>query len=254
MQTKASRRANPDRTRATREALLAAARESFVCKGFAATSTPEIVAMAGVTRGALYHHFKDKSELFRALLEEEAGAVAREIEAAADATLSAREALMAGALAYLDAMTVTGRTRLLLIEGPAVLGIAAMRALDEANAERTLVQGLAAAMADWAGPRRTEPQGTTIRAAGTKASGSRASGRRISERGDPGTGRTGGAERAGREGVVPRDQDVAAQAVLLSAAFDRAALAIDEGGDAGRYRSAMLALLEAVVGDAANAM
>jgi AcrR family transcriptional regulator len=243
MQTKASRRANPDRTRATREALLAAARESFVCKGFAATSTPEIVAMAGVTRGALYHHFKDKSELFRALLEEEAGAVAREIEAAADATLSAREALMAGALAYLDAMTVVGRTRLLLIEGPAVLGIAAMRALDEANAERTLVQGLAAAMADWAGPRRTEPQETTIRAAGTKAG-----------RGDSGTGRTGRAERAGREGVVPRDQDVAAQAVLLSAAFDRAALAIDEGGDAGRYRSAMLALLEAVVGDAANAM
>jgi AcrR family transcriptional regulator len=208
MQIEAGRRSNPDRTRATREALLAAARESFVRKGFAATSTPEIVATAGVTRGALYHHFKDKSELFRALLAEEAGAVAREIEAAADATLSAREALMVGAVAYLDAMTVAGRTRLLLIEGPAALGIAAMRALDEANAERTLVHGLAAAMAE-------------------------------------GAGRAGGAVRGG---VVGRDQDVAAQAVLLSAAFDRAALAIDEGGEAGRYRAAMLALLEAVVG------
>ncbi len=249
MQIEASRRSNPDRTRATREALLAAARESFVRKGFAATSTPEIVAMAGVTRGALYHHFKDKSELFRALLEEEAGAVALEIEAAADATLSAREALMAGALAYLDAMTVMGRTRLLLIEGPAVLGIAAMRVLDEANAERTLVQGLAAAMAERAGPRRTEPRRTTVRAAGTRAAG-KATGIDATGTRAAGTGPNGTAH----EDAVPRDQDVAAQAVLLSAAFDRAALAIDEGGDSGRYRAAMLALLEAVVGKATDAM
>ena len=155
---------------------------------------------------------------------------------------------MAGALAYLDAMTVVGRTRLLLIEGPAVLGIAAMRALDEANAERTLVQGLAAAMAERAGPRRTEAQGSdhpggrhqSLGQGGSQEAGTQAPGALIArpERG---------------ESAVPRDQDVAAQAVLLSAAFDRAALAIDEGGDAGRYRAAMLALLEAVVGEAAQA-
>ena len=214
MQSKGPRRSNPDRTRATREALLAAARELFVRKGFAATSTPEIVAAAGVTRGALYHHFRDKSELFQALLAEEAQAVAGEIEAAADGSHSPREALMAGALAYLDAMTVTGRTRLLLIEGPAVLGADRMRLLDEANAERTLVQGLAAAIEEAAGFRRHGPRA--------------------------------------QQAPSLEESDVAARAVLLSAAFDRAALAIDQGGDADRYRATMLALLEAVVDQATD--
>jgi AcrR family transcriptional regulator len=213
------RRSNPDRTRATREALLAAARQAFVRKGFAATSTPEIVAAAGVTRGALYHHFQDKGGLFQALLEEEARAVARRIEAAADGSHSPREALMAGALAYLDAMTTAGRTRLLLVEGPAVLGPTAMRALDEANAERTLVEGLAAAIAE---------------AAACRLPANRQDASRQPRR------------RAAQPAVVDA-QDVAAYAVLLSAAFDRAALAIDEGGDAERYRAAMLALLEAVL-------
>ena len=215
VQSGSPRRSNSDRTRATREALLAAARQQFVRKGFAATSTPEIVAAAGVTRGALYHHFKDKGELFQALLAEEAQAVATQIEAAADGSHSPREALMAGALAYLDAMTVAGRTRLLLIEGPAVLGVDKMRLLDEANAERTLVQGLAAAIDEAAGSRRYD--------------------------------------RAAQEPVPLQEAEVAARAVLLSAAFDRAALAVDQGGDAQRYREAMLALLEAVVDQATGA-
>jgi hypothetical protein len=122
---------------------------------------------------------------------------------------------MAGALAYLDAMTVTGRTRLLLIEGPAVLGVDKMRLLDEANAERTLVQGLAAAIDEAAGSRRSE--------------------------------------RGAREPGPMPEGDVAARAVLLSAAFDRAALAVDQGADAQRYRAAMLALLEAVVDQATRA-
>ena len=209
MQSGSSRRSNPDRSRATRQALLAAARELFIRKGFAATSTPEIAAAVGLTRGALYHHFKDKSELFQALLEEEAQAVAEEIEATAQGWNSPREALMAGAQAYLEAMTATGRTRLLLIEGQAVLGSARMRLLDEANAERTLQRGLAAAV--------------------DEAHGSRRQGR-------------------GAQEAPPSDEaDVAARAVLLSAAFDRAALAIGQGDDPDRYRAAMLALLEAVV-------
>ena len=136
MQAASTRRSNPERTRATREALLSAARALFVANGFAGTSTPGIVDRAGVTRGALYHHFKDKADLFRAVLEDEARAVAAEIEAAAVFSLEPRAALMAGAGAYLDAMTVAGRTRLLLIEGPAVLGAPAMRSLDEETAAR----------------------------------------------------------------------------------------------------------------------
>ncbi|QCI64027.1 TetR/AcrR family transcriptional regulator [Phreatobacter stygius] len=192
----AKQRSNRERTETTRHALLSAARGLFVVKGYAETSTPEIVALAGTTRGALYHHFADKRALFRALLEQEARAVAEAIEAQASSGRSAVEALTTGSTAYLDAMTVAGRTRLLLVEGPAVLGSAEMTALDEANAGRTLRDGLAAAMSDQA------------------------------------------------KAAVP----LSALAVLLSAAFDRAALAIDAGADPVAFRAAVTGLIARVVG------
>ncbi len=148
------RRSNRERTDSTRTALLQAARALFVRQGYSVTSTPEICAAAGITRGALYHHFVDKKDLFRAVLEHEAAAVRADIEAAAPAGASPRDALVAGAEAYLDAMTLPGRTRLLLIEGPAVLGLAELRELDERNAAGSLVDGLRAAGvgADAGGP------------------------------------------------------------------------------------------------------
>ncbi|WP_137926894.1 TetR/AcrR family transcriptional regulator [Cupriavidus sp. 2SB] len=142
----AKARSNQERTQATRTALLAAARQLFVQKGYAGTSTPEIVAAAGITRGALYHHFADKQALFRALLDDEARAVAAEIEHVAPIDLPVRDALVAGSLAYLAAMTVPGRTQLLLVDGPAVLGPSAMFALDAEHAGRTLREGLQAAV------------------------------------------------------------------------------------------------------------
>jgi len=152
-------RTNPERTEATREALLAAARTLFTAKGYAETSTPEIVAAAAVTRGALYHHFADKRALFEAVVRREAAAVAEAIEAATPpaASPSARDALIAGSLAYLDAMAVPGRSRLLLLDGPAVLGPATMSAIDQAHAAQSLAQGIAAAEA--AGALRAGPAG-----------------------------------------------------------------------------------------------
>ncbi|MBP0624518.1 TetR/AcrR family transcriptional regulator [Cupriavidus consociatus] len=138
-------RSNRERTEATRQALLDAARSLFVERGYGETSTPDVCTVAGITRGALYHHFADKRDLFRQVLADEAAAVAVEIEAAAPAGLDPAEALIAGAQAYLDAMTVPGRTRLLLVEGPAALGLRETLALDEDNAARTLREGLDAA-------------------------------------------------------------------------------------------------------------
>ncbi|MFE0014910.1 helix-turn-helix domain-containing protein [Mesorhizobium sp. NPDC059054] len=146
MQEVNSRRSNRDRTEATRGDLIAAARRLFTEKSYAETGTPEIVAAAGVTRGALYHHFTDKQALFRAVVEAEAAAVANAIEQAAPRTLSARDALLAGGEAYVAAMRLPGRTRLLLLDGPAVLGRAEMDDIDGRHGNRTLREGLAAAM------------------------------------------------------------------------------------------------------------
>jgi AcrR family transcriptional regulator len=147
MQETKSRRSNVERTETTRAALLAAGRRLFVEKGYAGTGTPELVAAAGVTRGALYHHFADKSALFQAVVEAESVSVAEAVEKAAPVGLSPLQALTMGGEAFLDAMLVPGRTRLLLVDGPAVLGRAEMDRIDEElGAARTLREGLAAAM------------------------------------------------------------------------------------------------------------
>jgi AcrR family transcriptional regulator len=135
-------RTNRERTETTRLALIEAARALFVGKGYGDTSTPEIATAAGITRGALYHHFADKRDLFRQVLLREGEAVAADIEAATPEQLSPREALLEGSKAYLNAMTAPGRTRLLLIDGPAVLGMAEVMAMDDATSAKSLRQGL----------------------------------------------------------------------------------------------------------------
>lgn len=146
MQDSRPRRSNRDRTEATRALLVEAAKKLFTEKSYAATGTPEIVAAAGITRGALYHHFADKEALFAAVAEQEAAAVAEEVERAAPEQLNARDALLAGSEAYLLAMQKPGRTRLLLLDGPAVLGRSGMDAIDDRHGNRTLREGLTIAM------------------------------------------------------------------------------------------------------------
>jgi AcrR family transcriptional regulator len=189
-------RSNRERTEKTRSALVSAGRALFVEKGYADTSTPEIVAAVGITRGALYHHFEDKRALFRAVVADEAREVARAIEQRTPAHLTPTDALVAGSEAYFDAMRVPGRTRLLLIEGPSVLGAVEMKSLDEENAGRTLREGLVAAIS-----------------------------------GKP---------------TLSAEQ-LTALTDLLSAAFDRAALAVAGGEDDCIYRSAIVLLIHRIV-------
>ena len=138
--------ANAQRSEDTRAALVAAARALFVKRGYAATSTPEVVAAAGLSRGALYHHFADKEALFRAVIEAEAQAVAREIEQSSPSDTEPLDALRQGAKAYYSAMNDPERTRLILIDGPAGLGPATMRAIDLDTGGRELRVGLAEAL------------------------------------------------------------------------------------------------------------
>ncbi len=135
-------RSNRERTDATRTALLDAARALFVEKGYAETATPDIVAAAEVTRGALYHHFADKKALFWAVIEREANHVAADIDARSADASSARDVLIQGASAYFDAMAAPGRTRLLLKEAPA------QHAIDSGKGEDPAEEGLKIGLSD----------------------------------------------------------------------------------------------------------
>lgn len=147
MQEKSEVRSNKNRTEATRSALLTAARQLFAEKGYAETSTPEIVRTAGVTRGALYHHFEDKVALFRAVITEEFRAVAEEITKSAKSVPgSALDALRQGSRGFLDAMSDKGRVRIMLRDGPAVLGQMELDKIDRDTSADTLRLGLAEAM------------------------------------------------------------------------------------------------------------
>lgn len=148
MQEDHVRRSNPQRSSEMRARLVAAARELFLTHGYAATATPAIVTAVGVTRGALYHHFEDKRAIFHAVIEAEARAAAAAIAAADDPGLPAIERLVAGGFAYLAAMQVPGRARLMLVEGPAVLGHETIRDIEAGLGEAMLREGLAAALGE----------------------------------------------------------------------------------------------------------
>ena len=127
-----------------RAALVDAGRKLFIDKGFAATGTPEIVAAAGVTRGALYHHFTDKEALFAAVIRAEAEAIASQIDSSGSPGLSPAEALIKGGEAFLTAMREPGRARLMLVEAPAALSPEVLADIDAATGGRTLEEGLQA--------------------------------------------------------------------------------------------------------------
>lgn len=193
MSTRPARRSNQARTDATRSALIEAARRLFVDQGYAATGTPEVVAAAGVTRGALYHHFTDKADLLLAVAQAMAEEVAIAIASGSAGVATPAEVLERGAAAYFAAMAAGGRARLLLLDAPAVLAPEQLAQLSESAGAHELEEGLRA---------------------------------------------------AGRVEVAAHAEEVAA---LLSAAFDRAALAVALGQPAERYEAAIRLLIDGAI-------
>lgn len=120
-----------EEARATREALVAAGRALFAARGYAAVGTEEIVRRANVTRGALYHHFADKRDLFRAVhrrVEEELVAgIGERMAGVSDPW----EVMVAGTRAFLDACGEPAVKQIALTDAPAVLGWSEWRAIDE---------------------------------------------------------------------------------------------------------------------------
>jgi AcrR family transcriptional regulator len=122
--SKDDRRTQAERAADTRDRLIAAARSLFANPGFAEAALETIVRDAGVTRGALYHHFADKTDLFAAVFEQvEAEMAARMAEAVAAAReTDPVEVMRLGTHFWLDACADPEVQRIVLMDAPVVLG------------------------------------------------------------------------------------------------------------------------------------
>ncbi|MDQ1083341.1 MULTISPECIES: TetR/AcrR family transcriptional regulator [Microbacterium] len=127
----------------TADSILRAATDAFAEAGYQRASVGQIAGAAGVTRGAVHHHFSDKLGLFQAVVRAGHERVAAAIVARAS-TQSAdpRAALRAGCHAFVDAITGDAAARILLVEGPAVLGWSTWRALDASTSMKELQEAV----------------------------------------------------------------------------------------------------------------
>jgi AcrR family transcriptional regulator len=120
-----------ERRAGTVAAILQAAEKEFGTRGFDATTIDTIAARAGVAKGAVYHHFQSKEEIFEQVLDQMFAAIARDLPAKAAKGKDMLDSLVKGTEAYLFAVTAPQASRILLIDGPAVLGWNRWREIDQ---------------------------------------------------------------------------------------------------------------------------
>jgi AcrR family transcriptional regulator len=125
------KRRQAENSAATRSALLKIARKLFAERGYADTATEEVVKGARVTRGALYHHFKDKQDLFKAVLHEEQLRLASKTGEAASKESDPWRAMLLASDAFLDACLDPAVQQIVLLDAPAVLGAQGWREADQ---------------------------------------------------------------------------------------------------------------------------
>ena len=123
-----------------------AARELFAERGYGAVGTEQIVERAGVTRGALYHHFRDKQDLFRAVHVEMERELMEAIGERMGEASDPIDLLVSGLNAFLDACTDPAVIRITLLDAPSVLGWAEWREIDERYGLGLITAGLDNAM------------------------------------------------------------------------------------------------------------
>jgi AcrR family transcriptional regulator len=141
------RRTQAERSGATVAELVAAARRLLAEKGFAETSIEDTVRAAGVTRGALYHHFESKTDVFRAVFEAEQQRLAERINAAALRKKGDTWARVeAGCLAFLEECLDPGVQQIVLIDGFVALGWLEMHEIEYRYTLSVLETGIALAM------------------------------------------------------------------------------------------------------------
>ncbi len=122
-----------ERSADTTSALLTSARALFGKRGYAAVSVGEVVARAGVTKGAIYHHFRDKRALLAAVVDELEAEMADEIRAVIADIDDPVDQLQAGCQTFLDGCLDPIARRIVLLDAPAVLGWQGARDIDMAH-------------------------------------------------------------------------------------------------------------------------
>jgi AcrR family transcriptional regulator len=136
------RRSQAERTDETTSALVRAAQRLFGEKGYSGSSLDEVAAAAGVTKGAAYHHFRGKPDLLRAVfIAEQRQTVARLEHIAAEAP-DPLSALRSGFRAFLQRCLEPGFRRIVLLDGPAVLGWDVVREIESEHVLRILTAGM----------------------------------------------------------------------------------------------------------------
>lgn len=130
--------------------MIATARRLFAERGYADVSAAEIVTEAGLSRGALYHHYADKADLFRAVLLEMEVELTTEIAAAAEGGTrqgGVQLGMIAGLDAFLSACERAEVIRIMLVDAPAVLGWREWRAIESDHALGMIIGMLEGAVA-----------------------------------------------------------------------------------------------------------
>lgn len=141
-------RTQAERTRTTIDQILVVARGSFAADGYDNTFVDNVAERAGMTKGALYHHFDGKRGLFAAVYEDEQRAIGHAVTDAAKGTRNSWQRFLRGCRAFFDAVLDPGVQRITLIDAPAVLGWEVMRKLEDEHVTSLLRQGLSQAIAD----------------------------------------------------------------------------------------------------------
>lgn len=159
-----------ERREATRGAILAAARRLFGARGFAEASVDDIALDAGVAKGAVYHHFASKEAVFEAVLEAETAALAARVMEASRRAPDVLATLDVAAQAYFAGTAVPDVRRIVLQDGPSVLGWTRWREIDLRHFHQALPKALEAAMAQGLiETRPIEPLARVIQGAMTEA-------------------------------------------------------------------------------------
>jgi AcrR family transcriptional regulator len=135
-----------ERREATRAAILSAAHELFSTRGYAQTAVSDILEAARISRGAMYHHFAAKEDVFAAVFVRTSDEAIRRATARIPSSATPLESLVAGCLGWLRAVDDPEIRQVLLVDGPTALGWERARALEETSSLGVVRASIAASV------------------------------------------------------------------------------------------------------------